>query len=92
MATFNFQVDRVYQVTKPLTVHPDVGLMSEPFTLEPGTQVVYRGLVELGGSERHVFDALAGAGLPAEVKKAYTRDRAQLEAALAEDYDALIQP
>lgn len=85
MATFNFQVDRVYKATKPLAVHPDVGLMGEPFTIEPGAQVVYRGLVEIGGSARHVFDLGEG-------KKAYSRDRAQLEVSLEEEFGELIRP
>ena len=92
MATFSFQVDRVHQVVKPLTVHPDVGLMSEPFTLDAGATVVYRGLVELGGTERHVFELLAPAGPLQAGQKAYTRDRAQLEAGLTEDYGELIRP
>lgn len=85
MATFNFQVDRVYKVLKPFAVHPDSGLMSEPFTLEPGTTAVYRGLVEIGGSDRFVFDLGEG-------KKAYTRDRASFETALEEDFGELIRP
>lgn len=88
MATFNFQVDRVHKVTKPLPVHPDVGLMSEPRTLEAGTAVVYRGLVQLGGTDRHVFDVQGGE----ERQRVYTRDRAALETSLEEDYGALIRP
>lgn len=84
MTHFNFVVDRVYRVTAPLTVHPDVGLMSNPFTVDAGTTIVYRGLVELGGTSRYVFDLGEG-------KKAFTRDRAQLLPALAEDYDALLK-
>lgn len=90
MATFSFQVDRVFQVLAPLTLHPDVGLMSEPFKLEAGARVVYRGVVELGGSQRHVFDVVSAAGA-SERQKGYSRDRAQLERGLAEDYDALIK-
>lgn len=85
MASFNFQVDRVHKATSPLTLHPDVGLMSEPFTVEAGTALVYRGLVEIGGTSRHVFDLGEG-------RSGYSRDRAQLSAALVEDYNELIRP
>lgn len=92
MATFNFQVDRVYKVTKPLSVHPDVGLMSEPSTLEPGARAVYRGLVEIGGSDRHVFEVLPAEGGEGTGKKAYTRDRAKIEVSFAEEYGELVRP
>jgi hypothetical protein len=84
MPSFTFQVDRVHRVTAPITLHPDPGLMSEPFTVEPGQTVVYRGVVELGGTQRHAFDLGEG-------RRGYSRDRAQLVPALAEDYDALMQ-
>lgn len=84
MSKFNFTVDRVCNVTKAITFHGDAGLMTEPFTVEPGTTVVYRGTVEIGHTARFCFDVGEG-------KKGYTRDRAALEAGLAEDYDALMK-
>ncbi len=84
MSKFNFTVDRVHNVIKPLTFHSDAGTMTEPFTVAAGTTVVYRGLVEIGHTARYVFDLGEG-------KKGYTRDRAMLEAGLAEDYDALLK-
>ena len=84
MPSFSFQVDRVYQVTAAFSVHPDPGLMGEPFSIEPGTTLVYRGVVELGATQRHVFDLGEG-------RKGYSRERAQFEGALAEDYGALLK-
>lgn len=84
MSKFNFHVDRVHKVGAPLTLHSDAGMMTEPFTVAAGATVVYRGLVEIGGTNRYVFDLGEG-------KKGYTRDRAALEATLSEDYDALMQ-
>lgn len=84
MASFSFQVDRVYAVGASFTVHPDPGLMGEPYSIEAGTRIVYRGVVELGGTQRHVFDLGEG-------RKGYSRERSQFENALAEDYDALLR-
>jgi hypothetical protein len=92
MAKFTFQVDRVHKVVQPFTVHSDVGLMTEPFELAAGTQVVYRGLVEIGGTDRYVFQLADDAGALGEGKKVYTRDRASFENALEEDFGALIRP
>lgn len=84
MPSFSFQVDRVYQVKSAFAVHPDPGLMSEPFNVEAGATVVYRGVVELGGTQRHVFDLGEG-------RKGYSRERKQFEDALVEDYGALMK-
>ncbi|MEB3195648.1 MAG: hypothetical protein VKP62_00440 [Candidatus Sericytochromatia bacterium] len=84
MPIFNFQVDRLYHVTEALTLHGDPGLMGEPFTVESGARLVYRGLVELGGTARHVFDLGEG-------RKGYSRDRSALEVSLRQDLDALMQ-
>lgn len=84
MPSFSFQVDRVYQVKAPFSVHPDAGLMGEPFTVDAGATVVYRGVVELGATQRHVFDLGEG-------RKGYSRERRQFEDALVEDYGALLK-
>lgn len=84
MSQFHFHVDRVAQTTQALNLHPDPGLMSEPFTLEAGASVVYRGTVELGGSERFVLDLGEG-------RKGYTRDRKSLEQGLVQDLNTLMK-
>jgi hypothetical protein len=84
VSQFHFHVDRVYRVTQAVSVHPDPGLMSDPFTLDAGTTVVYRGLVELGGTERFVLDLGNG-------KKGYSRNRENLESSLSQDLDSLMR-
>jgi hypothetical protein len=83
VATFNFTVDREYQVLAPLTLQPNAELQGESYTVQPGETLVYRGVVELDGVPRYGFVA-AG-------RKGYTRDRAGIEKALVENYDALVQ-
>lgn len=83
MAKFSFVVDREYQVVNPLQFYGNWDLKGETFGVQPGDKVVYKGVVELAGSVRYHFLV--------EGKKAYAQDRALLEDALSENYDALIQ-
>jgi hypothetical protein len=81
---FHFHVDRVYVLQEPLTMHPDPGLMSDPAVVDAGSKVIYRGVVELGGTDRFVFERESG-------QKGYTRDRKSLEKSLIQDLDALLR-
>ena len=83
MATFAFQVDRVYSVLSALTLHPNAELSGESFGVAPGDSVIYRGLVELDGVPRYAFDV--------EGRKGYTKDRAAIETGLQKNDDALAQ-
>ena len=84
MAKFTFQVDREHKVVAPVTLYPSVELSGDPMILNPGTTVIYRGLIELGGVPRYTFFLKDGG-------KGYSKDRAQLEAGLEENFDELVQ-
>lgn len=84
MAHFTFHVDREHTLVAPITFHPDVTLKGEPFTLQPGDAVIYRGLIEIDGHPRWTFFLPDG-------RKAFTQSREQLEQGLVENYDALPQ-
>lgn len=81
MATFAFQVDRVYSVLSALTLFPNAELNGESFGVAPGDEVIYRGLVELDGVPRYAFDV--------QGRKGYTKDRAVLETGLRKNDDEL---
>ena len=84
MAKFTYMVDRVYNVVEPVTVYPDVELKGEPFTLNPGDTLVYRGVIELGGKGRYTFDHNG--------RKAFCPDRTALDKGLEENFDELVRP
>ena len=83
MAKFTFLVDRLHQVVAPIALETTLKAGGETVTLSPGETVVYRGVIELGGVPHYTFDHQA--------RKLFTRDRAQLENALEERYDELLQ-
>lgn len=81
---FTYLVDHVHTLLTPLALHADLALQTPAETLPAGEAIVYRGTVELDGKTRYVFTHQGA--------KRYTADRAALDAALVEDYDALVQP
>lgn len=83
MPTFTFQVDRRFTVVSPIQLSPTVELSGPIVTVPAGDSVIYRGLIELAGVPRYVFDQ--------GERKLFTSDRAQLLPALAECYHDLVQ-
>ena len=89
MPAFHFQVDRQHKVLKDLRCFSTAELSGEAFTVPAGSILVYRGLVELGGTPRYCFDWAAES--EGATRKAYSKERAELELGLAEDFDALMK-
>lgn len=84
MANFSFTVDREHRVVAPVTFYPDVNLQGEAFTLEAGEAVIYRGLIEIDDVPRWTFFLKDG-------RKAFSKNREQLEKGLEENYDEIPQ-